>query len=561
MVPLSGNGVQQDPIALEFVLDRSGSMAGAAPGGTKMDALKAAVTLFADVVIPDRGDELGSVQFDDQFNVLTAFGSYTAAQQTNVKNDVMTLTPRGMTSIGGGLQLAQTQISPSTLGRKAVVVFTDGMENTPPMIAAVAPGLTAASIEIYAVGLGQPQNISTAALSQLAVNSNGNFFQTDDTLVLRKDFVQILADAYRNNMAADPIFSVQKGQTVEVPVEITQCERRITFIVNWDNPLSQLSFTVQAPDGTVFTPTSSVVNRLIRFGQRPGYRFYQIAFPPIDPGSGLAIGPLQVGTWILRVSGTSLIGATERCATNVVVDSDLKINAIASAADIASSIQVSVNITDQGKTISDAKVTLVLTAPTKSLAAALTPKVVAAAMNADRQPIPTGHKPLIPTRTIKLSVPYDKRREKFFLKLPAPKIDGAYHFEILAHGRACGGTFERYATFSRYIGPKPDRKNTVVTVSPAGPFAVTVSITPRDANKKVLGPGFATSIRTSVRNGNAFPVTDRGDGSYVFRLVWKGSGATPQLRIKIGDFETTVSLTKFTRAKPSFPERVVRKKR
>ena len=148
-----------------------------------------------------------------------------------------------------------------------------------------------------------------------------------------------------------------------------------------------------------------------------------------------------------------------------------------------------------------------------------------------------------------------------YYQKPAPKIDGAYHFEILAHGRACGGTFERYATFSRYIGPKPDRKNTVVTVSPAGPFAVTVSITPRDANKKVLGPGFATSIRTSVRNGNAFPVTDRGDGSYVFRLVWKGSGATPQLRIKIGDFETTVSLTKFTRAKPSFPERVVRKKR
>jgi len=550
MIPLSGNGVQPNPLAFEFVLDRSGSMSGAAPGGTKMDALKAAVALFADVVLPDQGNEMGSVQFDDQFNVLTPFAAYTAVQQAQIKNDALTLSPRGMTSIGGGLQLAQTQTSLSALTRKAVVVFTDGMENTPPMIASVEPGLLAAGLEIYAVGLGQPQNISSAALNQLAATANGKFFQTNDTLILRKDFVQVLADAYRNNMAADPIFNLQSGQTVDTPVQITRCEKRITFILNWEDPLLQLAFVVQAPDGTLFTPNSPNANRLVRYGQRPGYAFYQIAFPPIDPGSGLAIGPLQVGTWLLRAVGSSLGTATERCATSVIVDSDLKIDAIAQAPNIVSPIQLSVGITEGGKLVSNAKVTCIITAPMQSLAATLTPNVIHAAMDADRHPIPVDGKPLIKTRTEKFEARFDERRRRFIVETPVPKIDGVYRFEIFASGKACGGVFQRYASFSQYIGRTPDKNNTLVTVTPSGPFGVVVSVVPKDAKNKNLGPGLASAIQVTAKNVSVYPLADRGDGSYGFRLVWRGSGPKPRLKLKIGNFEKEVPMVALTKRKP-----------
>jgi len=562
-IPLSGNGVQQNPLALEFVLDRSGSMSGAAPGGTKMDALKAAVALFADIVLPDQGNEMGSVQFDDQFSVLTPFASYTAAQQTQIETDAQTLSPRGMTSIGGGLQTAQAQVTPSALGRKAVVVFTDGMENTPPMIASVEPGMLAAGLEIYAVGLGQPQNISSAALALLAASANGKFFQTDDTLILRKDFVQVLADAYRNNMAADPIFSLQSGQTVDTPVQITRCEKRITFILNWDDPQSQITFLVQAPDGTLFTPNSPNTNRLVRYGQKPGYAFYQIAFPPVDPGSGsgLAIGPLQVGTWLLRAVGTSLNAATERCAANVIVDSDLTIDAVAQAPNIISPIQLSVGINDQGRPVVHADVTCVLTVPLRSLAAVMTPQVIHAALDADQHPIPAGSKPLIRTRTLRFPALFDKDRRRFVANLPAPKVDGVYRFEIFASGKACGGTFQRYASFSQYIGRTPDKKNTVITVTPAGPFGVVVSVVPKDAQNKKLGPGLASLIQSTAKNVTVFPLADRGDGSYGFRVVWRGSGPKPQLQIKVGDIEKDVPLTELTKPRPILKAKKTKKTR
>src|SRR3712207_628392 len=129
-----------------------------------------------------------------------------------------------------------------------MLVFTDGLENTPPTIASVTPSVIAANIEIYAIGLGQPQYISSESLSALAVASNGRFFQTDDTLILRKNFVQVLANAFRNNnIASDPIFLLSAGQTVQIPVQITNCEQRISFILNWDNPSSKIGMTIRAP--------------------------------------------------------------------------------------------------------------------------------------------------------------------------------------------------------------------------------------------------------------------------------------------------------------------------
>ena len=100
-VPLSGTGVNLSPASIEPVLDRSGSMSGAAPGGTKMDALKSAGHLFADLVSTGQGEQMGSVEFDDAVNVLTPFASYDAAQRSAIESGIDSLSPRNFTSIGG----------------------------------------------------------------------------------------------------------------------------------------------------------------------------------------------------------------------------------------------------------------------------------------------------------------------------------------------------------------------------------------------------------------------------------------------------------------------------
>jgi len=536
-VGLSGIGVQVSPVSFELVLDRSGSMS----VGGKMGALKNAVHLFADLVIPGQGYAMGSVEFDDAFSVLTALAPYDTAQQSAIKTGVDTLTPRNFTSIGGGLQLAQSQIGTSSLGRKVIIVFTDGLENTSPMITDVEPGILAAGIEVYAVGLGQPQYISAAALSALAASSNGKYFQTEDTLILRKLFVEVLADAFRQNLAADPIITLNQKQTIDVPVDITTCERRITFVLNWENPASAIRMEIIAPDGTVITPNAVFSNQLVRYGYRPGYQFYQIAFPPIDPGSGLTIGPARLGRWLMRITPTGLVGTTERCVTSVMVESDLTMEMSIKTTNVRKPVLVVANLLQRGEPITDAKVNLIIHVPMQSLAQVQTPKIIQKALQADRKPIDINERPLIKTRIVKHELK-PKKKGIFASKLVAPEIDGIYQYTVQVRGQGCGGTFERYTSRSLYIGRKEDRRRTETKVIPMGDVGAIVTVIPRDSRGVCLGSGRISSIQAAVKGGAILGVTDNLDGSYSVRVAWSDRIEKPMLILMVGKSSLRIPL-------------------
>lgn len=448
-VLLSGNGVTVSPAAIELILDRSGSMATPITGGTRMTALHSAVSMFAELVIPGTGFALGSVQFDTNEAVLTALANFDAAQQAAIVAGANSLTPRNLTSIGGGLKLGQASLAPSPLTRRVAIVFTDGYENTPPMIASVEPSVIAAGTEVYAVGLGDPAYLSTAALNQLATSSSGKFFQTTDPLILRKQFVEVLADAFRQNMAADPILTVHQGVPVTIPVSITNCESRISFVLLWEDPAAQIQFTVRAPDGTTFGAGSGAANRLVRYVQRPGYRFFQITLPP---GPTRTIGPRQLGQWQMLIDPVHVTGGTTRISTSVLVDSELQITAQITAAALGAPMSVHAALTHAGSVVPTADVSVLLTAPLTSLAQLSTPAVRQRAVAADTHLIPPAQQILTKTRTTRYEARFDKRL--YTAQLPVPEIDGVYHAEITATGQACGGAFERYWSGSVYVGSR-----------------------------------------------------------------------------------------------------------
>ena len=559
-VTLQGRGVEVAPAALELVLDRSGSMAAPAPGGTQMDALKTAVKLFADLVIPGQGDEMGAVEFDDQVAVLTPRGTYDSTKQGAIKQDVDGLQPRGWTSIGGGLQLGRAQLDGSTVARKVILVFTDGRQNTPPEIAEVEPGVLAAGMEVYAVGLGRPEFISSEALSELAASSNGRFFLADDPLILRKHFAHVLADAFRQQMAFDPVMTLTQAQVVTVPVWITDCERRISFVLNWDDPASDLALEVEAPDGTRFGPTSPNGNQLVRYGQPPGYRYCQIALPPLDPGSGRVIGPQRLGRWLMRITATRIKEARQRCTTSVLVESDLEMKVSVEATGSGHPLRVAARILRGGSPVKDASITARVTAPTKTLADLLTPALVKSVLKTlggkpvdDRSGVDlldrviktlsaTG-KRVIPTRTTKHTLK-PEGKGLFVLELAPPLVEGAYQFELEAVGQACGGTFQRYTTFTHWVGRKADRGKTKATVASAGVNAAVITVVPRDSRGRTLGPGLGRAIGGAVPRGQVVGVVDNLDGSYTLRVAWSRRARTPKLALAVGDARLTAPLTR-----------------
>lgn len=530
-VALAGSGVDPSPGALELVLDRSGSMLAPVAGGTKMDALKRAVNMFADVVLPGQGDAMGVVEFDDQFAVLTTAGAFDAAKQATVKADVASLSPRGMTSIGGGLQLGQSELTGASHSRKVILVMTDGMENTPPTIAAVQPAIVSAGIETYAVGFGQPQTISAQALSQLAASSNGKFFVSDDPLILRKNFAQILADAFRQNVAADPILAVSSGQAVELPVWITDCERRITFVANWDDPNVQIGLEIVGPDGTVFSPGASSSNQLVRYAQHPGYCFYQIAFAPLD-GSADYIGPQRSGEWTMRLSGASLPAGRARCTTMVLVESDLMLQTRLRGTDTQQPLTLTVSLSDAGAGISGADVSAVVTAPRKSVSQvvgrAALERFVAAPVIDDVvgvsvferavRNLSLRRQALVPTTRKKHRL--KGRRGIYTLRLAPPLVEGVYQFEIEVSGYACGGRFQRYSSQAFAVARKLDPASTTITITAPTTTVAVATITPMDAQGVRLGPGLAPTIAADVRGGRVTAIIDNLDGTYAIHTAW-----------------------------------------
>jgi len=324
------------------------------------------------------------------------------------------------------------------------------------MIAAVEPGVISAGIEVYCVGLGDPAYLSTAALHSLAASSSGKFFQTTDALVLRKQFVEILADAFRLSMAADPLLDLQQGVPTAVPVQMTNCESRISFVLLWEDPTAQVQMSVRAPDGTTFSSVSAATNRLLRYIARPGYRIFEITLPP---GPNQTIGPNQLGEWQMLIDPVYIAGGSTRASTSVFVKSEIEIAAQIQASTVGAPMSISIELTHAGSVVDDAQVVVRLTSPVTSLAELSTTLVQHRAAAADTHHIPPALQILTKTTTADCEAPFSKRRYGLERSVP---VDGVYRAEVTATGKACGGTFERYWSGSFYVGPgEKDRRHIV----------------------------------------------------------------------------------------------------
>ena len=131
------------------------------------------------------------------------------------------LDPAGATSIGDGIFEGRAQLTAAPpFDVKALVVLTDGIENSPRFIADVAGQINE---QTYAVGLGQPQNISVPALQTISGNNGGFLLVTgaissDNRFLLQKYFLQILAGISNAEVVLDPDGELTPGARAPHPV-------------------------------------------------------------------------------------------------------------------------------------------------------------------------------------------------------------------------------------------------------------------------------------------------------------------------------------------------------
>jgi hypothetical protein len=312
VVNLSANTVARPKSAVTLVLDRSGSMSTDAGNGTaRVDLLRGAVGTFIDVM--QQGDGLGIVRFDNLVDTLMPVtdvgampggaGRIQAQNIVTTHDPASTLDPRGSTSIGGGILAGKATLDAvaGTFPNRAMIVLTDGLENTPPMIADVASSLTD---HTFAIGFGQAAAISTAALNAITENHGGYLVVTgpitpDETFALTEYFLKIQAGIGNSSAVLDPRGELVFGAVHRIPFTLIKADMGIDAILLSPAPYA-IDFALQAPDGTIINPARAAGEPAMRFVSTSRVSYYRASLPM------LAAAPAgsHAGQWyvLLRLS-------------------------------------------------------------------------------------------------------------------------------------------------------------------------------------------------------------------------------------------------------------------
>lgn len=287
-VTVTGDTVGRRTVATALVLDRSASMAEDAGGGTtKHTLLQQAASIFVDTML--EGDGVAVVRFNEDAQVLENVvelgpGGLSDVGRNHTKDVIngSDLDPDGSTSIGDGIFEGRGALAAATSASdgKALVVLTDGVENQPRWIADVANDITEST---YAVGLGQPQNISVSALQKISGNNGGYLLVTgpvgtDNRFLLQKYFLQILAGISNAEIALDPDGHLLPGRVERVPFQLVSGDAGVDVILLTPDP-RVVDFRVETPSGQLLEPWRAPTEAGMRYVTSDGVAYFRIALP------------------------------------------------------------------------------------------------------------------------------------------------------------------------------------------------------------------------------------------------------------------------------------------
>jgi Common central domain of tyrosinase/von Willebrand factor type A domain len=273
---LIANTIQRPTVAVQLVLDQSGSMND--PAGTtglnRLTVLKDAATLFANIIQKNNG--VGIIRFDQDAyapNHLTYGGmfiskvnsdSFTDITRNNIRAAILAHGAHGDTSVGDGIEMGRLQLNSLPAGAytgKAMIVFTDGIQNRPKSIEEVSSSI---NNQTFAIGLGTETQVNTLALNNITQGSGGYLLLSglmssgvDDFYRLSKFFMQILANVTNTQIVKDPNGYINIGTKLKIPFQL--CEADITARVILLNEYPIINLGIETPDGQLITSANGAL--------------------------------------------------------------------------------------------------------------------------------------------------------------------------------------------------------------------------------------------------------------------------------------------------------------
>ncbi len=183
---------QAIPTTIVLVVDHSGSMEQEAGSGTerlsRIESLKRAVASFM-TKLPE-GSQVAVVGFSSQVELLCEF----TTDRDRVLGAVNRLRPGGATRLYDAVAEALSLLDEQT-GRRALLALTDG-EDTASESANLDTAIAAArrlGLPVYTLGLGNEEEIASAALRRLAASTRAQYYTARDASQLKAIYETIAA--------------------------------------------------------------------------------------------------------------------------------------------------------------------------------------------------------------------------------------------------------------------------------------------------------------------------------------------------------------------------------
>lgn len=532
--------LQDDPGVRDvmIVFDRSGSMElDAGTGRTKIEEARDAASLFIQLVQGDGGNQLGFVSF-------SATASNPVDFTLQPVNDASKLALTGpapfdggivggivvdsTTSIGAGLAAARDQM-PTPEDARSILLLTDGLQNTPPLIADVS-GLEA--IDISVVGFGEASSLNGALLTELSETHNGIYMRAGDGLDLKKFFALAFGNIFAAGALLDPPGRLNARDKESKPIRFNVCgENTITIVVGWDKEAAELDITVRTPGGAVLTRGSPGVEHAT--GRT--WAFLRVRLPH---------GGQRNGAWSATIGragfGSVAAGAIDYFV-NVIAGGGAKLRRWPGRDLYFTGEAINPVVRLAGGDTRGARVSLTITRPAASVGTTLTnakKRQPPAAQKGDTLPSRHATMLAIEKSTRKPIVAYTEHRfelsgDPLQTNVAARSaglhgavlndflnVEGTYTFHAVAtYGKDCISSRELQWSVEVEVGvdqTKSDVKITTGATLPDKRKKIIAVIVPRDAFGNHVGPGRPDAFTVAGTAGTTLTgaVRDNGDGSY-----------------------------------------------
>src|SRR5579884_1892221 len=187
----------ESSVALEIVIDTSGSMGDNVGGMTKMDLAKESALNAIELLTG--ADQLGIIAFEDKPRTVVDLGPLDNPDQA--RNRIKQMAPGGGTAIYPALEAAVDTLEPKTAKVKHVVLMTDGISpggDYP----ALADRMKRDNITLSTIGIGNDADVNL--LQQLADMGGGRYYDGSDPFQVPQIVVKETLEVARTAIVEEP---------------------------------------------------------------------------------------------------------------------------------------------------------------------------------------------------------------------------------------------------------------------------------------------------------------------------------------------------------------------